>query len=189
MCSVSYFDGVATNRRQETSDLARDLEAKDDEQMYWLWEPGQRERWLTLNAMEQRAHVLETLKHNHATFDTGPKWCFSVDASDESYVAYVDCDLANDRVALGEANISYAAHPNFRGRGYVTRAVLLVVRFLKENTSAREAHIIVDRRNVASLRVAQAVGAIKAGESTRDDGRTMLDHVIELREIDLREGP
>ena len=29
---------------------------------------------------------------------SGPKWTFSVDTTEVPYVAYVDCDLANDRV-------------------------------------------------------------------------------------------
>jgi len=53
------------------------------------------------------------------------------------YVAYVDCDLADDHVPAGEANISCAAHAGYRGRGYVSRAVRLVMRFLGDHTGAR----------------------------------------------------
>jgi RimJ/RimL family protein N-acetyltransferase len=55
------------------------------------------------------------------------------------------------------------------------------LRFLKERTSAPEAHILVDAGNEPSLRVARAVGAREAERWTNDHGREMIRHVIELR--------
>lgn len=113
---------------------------------------------------------------DHA-FGSGPKWTFAVDTADTPYVADVDCDLANPHVPAGEANISFAAHPAHRGRGHVARAVRLALRFLGDHTGAREAHLVVDIDNTASLRVAAAVGAVEVGRADRD-GRTMVDHVV-----------
>jgi RimJ/RimL family protein N-acetyltransferase len=59
--------------------------------------------------------------------------------------------------------------------------VRLVVQFIREDTSAREAHIVVDEDNVASLRVAHAVGAVERERFVNDYGRTMVRHVIDLR--------
>lgn len=109
---------------------------------------------------------------------SGPKWTFSVDAAGARYVAYVDCDLANDHVPHGEANISYSAHPGHRGRGYVSRAVRLMLEFLVDHTGCREAHIVIDSENAASLRVAAAVGASHVDHWTNKDGRIMLRHVL-----------
>jgi len=89
--------------------------------------------------------------------------------------------LANSLVPLGEANIAFAAHPAFRGLGYVSRAVRLVFEFLRDNTDAQEAHIIVDEENSASLRVALAVGASPVETFQNVQGRRMIRHVLKLR--------
>jgi hypothetical protein len=113
---VRYTDGVVTIRRLEAEDLDLHVEATDDEQIDWLWLPGQREQWEAMSSDEQRAHTLSVLCANRDAFGAGPKWCFAVDAPNSRYVAYVDCDLANDHVPHGEANISYSCHPAYRGR-------------------------------------------------------------------------
>jgi len=177
---VSYSDGRITIRRIGPSDLKADLEAKGDEQIDWLWEPGQREAWESMNPEAQREHARQTLQSACDSFGPGPKWIFAVDTTSDQYVAYVDCDLANDRVPFGQANISYSAHPAHRGHGHVSGAVRLVVWFLEENTTAVEAHIIVDSENLASLRVARSVGAIPTDTWTNEQGRMMIRHVLVL---------
>jgi RimJ/RimL family protein N-acetyltransferase len=176
---VSYSDGRITIRPLRASDLEADLEAKDDEQIDWLWEPGQRESWESMTPEERREHARQTLQNAYDSFGPGPKWIFAVDTTSDEYVAYVDCDLANDKVPLGQANISYSAHPAHRGHGYVSRAVRLAVRFLEENTTAVEAN--VDSENIASLRVAKSVGAKPTETWTNEQGRTMIRHVLILQ--------
>jgi RimJ/RimL family protein N-acetyltransferase len=175
-----YSDGVVTIRRQRLDDLEADLAAKDDEQIRWLWLPGQREQWQAMTRDEQRAHAQRTLTANRDSFGTGSKWCFSVDSTDANYVAYVDFDLANELVPAGDANISYSSHPAYRGRGYVTRAVRLVARFIAEHTDVRRAYLIVDARNTTSLRVAHAVGAVEVGRWVNESERTMIRHELRL---------
>lgn len=174
---LSYTDGVVTIRRQRAEDLDTAVEAMDDEQIDWLWLPGQRASWKSMSPQEQRGHALEGLRVNRDAFGTGPKWTFAVDARDADAVGYVDCDLANDHAPHGEAHISYYSHPAHRGRGYVSRAVRLIMRFLHEHTGVRRAHIIVDAGNLPSLRVAAAVGAIEAERWSTGDGRSMIRHV------------
>jgi RimJ/RimL family protein N-acetyltransferase len=173
-----YSDGVVAIRRLEASDLERDLEAKDDAQIDWLWNAGDRELWEAKTVNQQRLHALNHLEAARDTFGDGPKWAFAVDAEGENYVAYVDCDLANNHVPHGQANIAYSAHPQFRGKGYVSRAVRQVLLFLKENTDATEAHI---NENIASLRVALAVGAVDSGSWINEQGRLMTRFIIEVR--------
>jgi RimJ/RimL family protein N-acetyltransferase len=178
---LTYTDGMVTIRRQRVEDIGQHLAAIDDEQIDWLWEPGDREKWAALTPAQQRARNLKHLRACHDSFGTGPKWTFSVDSTDAPYVAYVDCDLANNHVPAGEANISYTAHPAHRGRGNVSRAVRLVMQFLRDHTGARSAHIIVDARNTASLRVPRAVKAIEFERFQDEYGRTMMRHVAYLR--------
>lgn len=54
---LSYSDEVVSIRRPEESDLEADLGAKDDEQIRWMWLPGQRESWEAMTPDEQRAHA------------------------------------------------------------------------------------------------------------------------------------
>ncbi len=134
---LNYTDGTVTIGRQHPEDIDADLEAKDDAQIDWLWLPGQRQTWEAMTPSKQRAHALQGLRANHDAFGTGPKWTFAVDTADASYVAYIDCDLANIEVPAGEANISFSAHPDHRGQGYVSRAGRLILRFLHDHTGTQ----------------------------------------------------
>ncbi len=175
---LSYTDGVLTIRRRRLDDLDTDLDAKDDEQIDWLWLPGQRKAWEAMSRDEQRGHALGGLEADLQAFGSGPKWTFAVDADGVDHVAYIDCDLANEHVPAGEANVSYAAHPAHRGNGYVSRALRLLSIFVREHTGAREIHVIVDAENVASLRVPRAVGAVERDRWVNETGRTMIRHVL-----------
>ncbi len=177
---LRYTDGVITIRRQSVDDLDTDLAAKDNEQMKWLWQPEERDAWQAMSPNERRNHTLRYLRTNQTEFGNGPKWCFAVDAPGADYVAYVDCDLANEHVPAGDANISYAAHPAHRGCGYVSRAVNLIARFLIDHTGARRTHLIIDSDNIASLRVARAVGAEEAQRWINQRGRTMVRFLLAL---------
>jgi RimJ/RimL family protein N-acetyltransferase len=64
--------------------------------------------------------------------------------------------------------------------GDTPAAVRLVCGFLRQRTRAHEAHILVDLENIASLRVAQAVGAIEVETFVNEHGRTTVRHVVEL---------
>jgi len=178
---LTYSDGIVTIRRQRADDIDAHLEAIDTEQIRWLWLPGDGEQWAAMTPDQQRAHNLSHLRASHDSFGTGPKWTFSVDGQNAQYIAYIDCDLANAHVPVGEANISYTCHPAHRGRGYVSRAVRLVERFLHDHTGATAAHIIVDAENTASLRVTRAVGAMPTDRWHDEYGRTMIRHVLRLR--------
>jgi RimJ/RimL family protein N-acetyltransferase len=178
--SLSYTDGTVTIRRQHAADLEADLGAKDDEQIDWMWVPGQRQTWEAMTLAEQRAHALRGLQANYDSFGAGPKWTFAVDADSTPYVAYVDADLANPVAPAGEANISYSCHPDYRGKGYVTRAVQLIQRFLTDHTAARRAHLVIDQSNRASLRVACSVGAAVCERFVNQHGRVMIRHVLDI---------
>jgi hypothetical protein len=72
-----YTDGVVTLRRQHPDDLEMHLAGVDEEQMAWLWEPGDRELYGRMTPDEQRAHQLQHLRASHDSFGPGPKWAFS----------------------------------------------------------------------------------------------------------------
>lgn len=169
-----------TIRAQAPDDLDADLAAKDEEQIRWMWLPGERERWEAMTSAEQREHAEQGLRANRAAFGPGPKWAFAVDIAEARYVAYVDCDIANPNVPLGEANIAYSCHPEHRGRGYVSKAVRLVLRFIAEYTEAPRAHILVDACNEASLRVARSVSDGEPETAVDEFGLQKLRFVVSV---------
>jgi RimJ/RimL family protein N-acetyltransferase len=177
---LTYDDGVVSIRCQEAADLDADLAAKDEAQIRWMWRPGERERWEAMTAAEKREHSRLGLAKNRDSFGRGPKWTFAVDAGASCCVAYVDCDLANPRVPAGEANVSYSCHPEHRGKGYVSRAVRLILHFLVEHTGVRRAHLCIERENVASLRVARAVATVEPEPFVNEERRAALRFVVEL---------
>ena len=141
---LSYSDGVVTIRRQHVDDLEADLAAKDDEQIRWLWLPGQREQWQAMTRDEQRAHAARTLTANHDAFGTGPKWCFSVDSTDASYVAYIDFDLANEHVT-GRRREHFILVASRASRARICRACGATGRAIHLGTHRRAARLS-DRR-------------------------------------------
>ena len=179
---LTYTDGTVTIRRPHPRDIDADLSAKDEQQISWLWLPGQRELWDAMSPAEQREHAATGLQSNHDSFGFGPKWTFAIDAGSNHAVGHVDCDLANGNVPTGEANVSYSAHPDHRGNGHVSAAVRLLCQFLIDHTSAREAHIVIDPENVASLRVARAVGAVEGEPFVDDRGQPRVRYIRPLRD-------
>lgn len=173
-------DGVLSLRALRPEDLEVHLEAIDREQMTWLWEPGDRERYEARSAEQQRAGHLAYLEECWRSFGPGPKWVFAGDLAEQPYVVYVDCDLANPNVSAGEANISYTTHKDHRGQGWATRAVRLACAFLREHTAASEAHIVANPANVGSVRVAERAGATFRGTYVDQHGTTMARYVIDL---------
>lgn len=182
---LHYTDGLVSIRRRTPSDLDDDLAAKDAEQQRWLWEAEDRRRWASLDTAAQRAHALKHLNENYETFGRGPKWTFSIDTLDAPNVGYIDCDLANENlgragVSFGEANISYSAHPDHRGRGYISRAARLIVQFLAEHTGAQSAHLAIEGANRASLRVAEALGAEPRGTFSTLKGVALAHYAMTI---------
>jgi RimJ/RimL family protein N-acetyltransferase len=178
---LTLTDGTITIRRMSADDLDIDLTAKDAEQIRWMWKPGQADTWARMSAEARRDHSRGWLQSNHDEFGHGPRWAFAVDLADQPYAAYVDCDLANEHVPAGEANVAFSCHPDFRRRGITTRSTRLLLEFLRLHTGAREAHVIADERNAASLGVARALGATELERWTTVRGEPMVRHVVAIR--------
>jgi hypothetical protein len=77
---LTYTDGVVTIRRQRAADLEADLEARDDEQIDWLWLPGERESWQAMTP-EQAARCAWSCGSSRQSHDPGD---FSVAVTEKS---------------------------------------------------------------------------------------------------------
>jgi len=97
-------------------------------------------------------------------------------------VGYVDANLACPGYRPGvAANITYNVRPVVRGRGYVPRAVSLMVGYLAEKTMAYAAVIQFNPENQASARVAQKAGFKHLGERIHEDGTSMMVYGLNLQ--------
>jgi RimJ/RimL family protein N-acetyltransferase len=177
---LSYDDGVVRIRRLELADVDADLAAKDEQQMRWLWPPEHVAAWASMSGPERRAHAERVLQTQHDDFGAGPKWTFAVDAGGDRCVACVDCNLARPGLPAGEANIAYWSHPAQRGRGYVTRALRLLLRFLADHTLAERAHLLIHPENAPSLKVARALGAIEAASVIDPRDGTLVHFTLDV---------
>ena len=79
-------------------------------------------------------------------------------------VGWVDHDRDDDRwwLAPDEVNIGYHVFPAYRGRGYATRAVRLMVEHLRTDTDWETATLLIHPDNTASLIVAERNGFERA---------------------------
>lgn len=73
-------------------------------------------------------------------------------------VGWVDYDADRDWLEPAEVNVGYAIFPEHRGKGYATRALLLLLQHLAGNTEVRTATLMIDRANARSIAVADRAG-------------------------------
>ena len=89
--------------------------------------------------------------------DPSPTACIVVD---EQVVGWVDYDHDPDHDWLGDAevNIGYFVSGEYRGNGYATQAVELILQHLARDTRYTAATLLIDPENEASLAVAARCG-------------------------------
>lgn len=90
-----------------------------------------------------------------------PTACISVAGE---IVGWVDYDVERDWLGSDEVNVGYSLSADHRGKGYATRAVKLLLRYLEDDTSFQTATVLIDPDNGRSLSVAERVGFEPAGE-------------------------
>jgi RimJ/RimL family protein N-acetyltransferase len=112
----------------EPSDQAAVLAGRDDEWKRWLGPGHERPR---------------------------PTYCIVVDGE---VVGWVDSDPDSPRLVKGQTNVGYSVFPLQRGKGYATRALLLLLQQLMSDPAIHAATMSIDPRNTASIRVAEKAG-------------------------------
>ena len=83
------------------------------------------------------------------------------DASDSSILGSCSLNHIDPYFRLG--NLAYWVRSSRLGEGIASRAVRLVTRFAFEQVGLIRAEIVVAEANLASLRVAEKVGALREG--------------------------
>lgn len=82
---------------------------------------------------------------------------------DGDVVGWVDADDERDWLANDEVNLGYGVFPLARGRGYGTRAVLLLSEFLTQLDEPLRPTLLIDPANTPSRALAARAGFVDAG--------------------------
>lgn len=82
----------------------------------------------------------------------------------DEIVGWVDSDPQNQRLRDGETNLGYNVFAPHRGNGYATDAVVLMLQWMKSEGDLHTATMSIDRRNHASLRIAEKAGFVCEAE-------------------------
>jgi RimJ/RimL family protein N-acetyltransferase len=127
-------DGVVTLRRSTEADRASFRTGRDDEFRRGLEAAGDNPR--------PRASIVV----------------------DDQVVGWIDYDADRAWLERGEVNVGYALFPSYRGCGYASRAVELLLRYLAESTPFDTATLLIDPANVRSLAVAERTHFQRCGE-------------------------
>lgn len=168
---MNLMDGIITLRPFVLADAKAHLAGEDSEQIKWL-SGGKStledvKNWITKN-------------QNYWEND-GPIFNFAVVAEDK-LVGMIEANTdyeSLEGVEVGDANISYGLYPPSRGKGYTTKAMNLLVGFLKDK-GVKRAVIRVDPGNIDSLKVPERLGFNKTEIITTKDGETLQIFVKNL---------
>jgi RimJ/RimL family protein N-acetyltransferase len=79
----------------------------------------------------------------------------------------------------GRLNLSYAIFPMWRRRGFALRSSRLALGYARDELGASIGTIRVKENNLASLRVAEALGARQVGQETAQT-RTLIVFEVDL---------
>jgi len=83
------------------------------------------------------------------------------------------------------AAVSYWIYPEFRNRGYATRAITLLANHAAQIDGLRQLEAHVDADNLASRRLAEKAGFVEAGAVTDEEAGTISKRVLYLRHLGL----
>ena len=90
--------------------------------------------------------------------DPQPTFCIALD---DQVVGWVDHDFGHDWLDPHETDVGYHLHPDARGRGLATRAVLLLLHHLSLTSAARTATLAIDFDNRWSRALAERAGFVR----------------------------
>jgi RimJ/RimL family protein N-acetyltransferase len=98
-------------------------------------------------------------------------------------VGWVDYDTEPTSLPPTAANIGDNVFAPYRRQGYATRAVLLLLEYLRDSTDIEQAVLAIDVGNEASFGVARAVGAVVDEQILDASGEVVtIHHLVALKQ-------
>lgn len=168
--AVVLSDGVIVLRPLRVEDAVDHLSGEDAELVRWLnGGPG------TTESVQRHLKHVQQMWANH-----GPIFTFAIRlATDETLVGTIDVQLSQATYRSDQANLAYGLYPQWRGRGFATRAVNLALEFLGPFVTVRSALIRVEPGNVSSAAVAIRAGfTLTTPAAASGDGHDWYDHAL-----------
>lgn len=115
--------------------------------------------------------VVNWIKKNQDYWkNKGPSFAFAIFDKSNSLVGMVEANTDHNKIEElqeGDANISYEIFPFARGKGYSSRAVKLIMKFLK-SIGVRRAILRISPENKYSLLIPKKCGFAKIGETNKN---------------------
>ena len=151
--STRLTDGVITLRPFNVEDAEAHLAGEDDALVRWFsggrGTTDRTRRWIQQTREQWQSD--------------GPIACFVIVDGTGTLVGMIESNsnyAELEAIDEGDANIAYGLYPSARGKGYATRAVLLVADFLRRKGLAR-AIIRVNPDNTESLKAPVRCGFVR----------------------------
>jgi RimJ/RimL family protein N-acetyltransferase len=167
----TYFDDVILIKPFCLDDAGKQLRGEDDEIRKWLNE-GQ------VSTLESVTNWIQSWQ------DDGTVFPFAIwTIEDKTLVGMVEARThwqTIEGLEDGDANISYCLYPDYRGKGYVTRAIKLIQGFLTTK-GIKRAVIRISPDNVNSLKVPPRCGFQKTGQVRTESGEVSIIFVREIQ--------
>lgn len=165
-------DGVIKLKPFKIEDAEKHLSGDDESQIKWL-SGGKSTLESTQNWIRKNLESWQTGGH---VFN------FAVWTDEGNLVGMVEANTDNSSIEgleEGDANISYSLYPDARGKGYITRAVDLLLEFLRDKDIKRGV-IRVHPENTNSLNVPLRCGFQEIGTIKDKDGNPLRIFVKQL---------
>jgi RimJ/RimL family protein N-acetyltransferase len=115
----------------------------------------------------------------------GPRITLAVQDPEGELIGFVESNRDHAHFVghdPGDANVSYGLYPAARGKGYASRAVVLMEGYLR-GRGVRRAVIRVAAGNERSIALARRLGYVADGSAVNEDGTT---HLLFKKEITAR---
>lgn len=167
---VVISDGVIVLRPLRIEDAAEHLAGEDAELVRWLnGGPG------TIDSVQRHVEVVQQMWENQ-----GPIFTFAIRLlAEDTLVGTIDVQLNQEAYGSDQANLAYGLYPDWRGRGFATRAVNLALKFLRTGTTVRSALIRTEPANLSSAAVAvRARFTLTAPAAKAGDGHDWYEHAL-----------
>jgi ribosomal-protein-serine acetyltransferase len=119
-------------------------------------------KWLTELKGLSLANVQEYIASQPQIWNDDTAYNFAILESSSNKIIG-GCGLTQISRRHRYCNLYYWVRTSVTGRGYATRAVMLMARFAFESLGMQRMEIVIEPENLASLRVAEKAGAISEG--------------------------